>query len=119
MTPLDPDIRKLLEDIHTSARRIADRLASETRESFLSAAGMDAQDIAARHLTIIGEVSATLLKKYPEFCARNPDIPLRQARGMRNALVHDYDGIKWELVWDTVQLKLPQLINSLAHFLTP
>ena len=58
MSDIDPRVRKLLEDIHTSAKRIMTRLRDETREGFLSANGMDAQDIAARRLTIIGEASA-------------------------------------------------------------
>ena len=118
MSGLDPHARKLLEDIYTSSQRILDRLHGETREGFLSAGGMDLQDIVARRLAIIGEASAALLKKHPEFCEQNPGIPLRQARGMRNALVHDYDGIKWDLVWDTAQGELPKLIGAIAPFLS-
>lgn len=118
MSDTDPRVRKLLEDIHTSAKRIMRRLRDETREGFLSADGMDAQDVAARRLTIIGEASAALLKKHPDFCEQNPAIPLRQAKGMRNALVHDYDGIQWELVWDTAQEELPRLIDAIAPFLS-
>jgi uncharacterized protein with HEPN domain len=117
MNNLDPRVRKLLEDINTSAKRIVDRLQNETRDGFLSAGGMDAQDIVARRLSILGEASAALLKKHPEFCEQNPVIPLRQARGMRNALVHDYDGIKWDIVWDTAHEELPRLIDAIAPFL--
>ncbi len=95
MSSVNHQIYKLLDDIYTSAKRIVDRLQGETREGFLSAGGMDVQDIVARRLTIIGEASTALLKKHPEFCGQNKNIPLRQARGMRNALVHDYDGIRW------------------------
>jgi uncharacterized protein with HEPN domain len=117
MNPHEQQIHKLLEDIFASAKRIEDRLLAETRESFLGVGGMDAQDIVARRLTIIGEASAALLKKYPEFCARNKDIPLRKARGMRNALVHDYDGINWEQVWDTAQDEIPKLMEAIKPFL--
>lgn len=117
MSGLDPHVQKLLDDIHTSAKRIIDRLQDETPEGFLSAGGMDLQDIVARRLTIIGEASAALLRKYPEFCENHKTIPLRQARGMRNFLVHDYDGIQWELVWDTAQKELPKLIESIEPLL--
>ena len=51
----EPFVRKLLLDILTSAQRIVDRLATETAESFISSANLDAQDIVARRLAIIGE----------------------------------------------------------------
>lgn len=117
MSGLDPHVQKLLEDIYTSAKRVVDRLQNETREGFLSAGGMDLQDIVARRLTIIGEASAALFRKYPEFCEQHQTIPVRQARGMRNFLVHDYDGIQWELVWETAQKELPKLIESIEPFL--
>jgi uncharacterized protein with HEPN domain len=117
LTGLDPQIQKLLEDIYVSAKRITDCLRNETRDGFLGPGGMDRQDIAARRLTIIGEAATALLRKYPEFCEKNPAIPLRQARGMRNVLVHNYDGIKWELVWDTAKKELPKLIEAIAPFL--
>lgn len=117
MSEFDPHVLKLLEDIYTSAKRIVDRLQNESREEFLSAGGMDLQDIVARRLTIIGEASAALFRKYPEFCEQHQSIPLRQARGMRNFLVHDYDGIQWEIVWETAQKELPRLIESIEPFL--
>jgi uncharacterized protein with HEPN domain len=118
MSGVDPHVQKLLEDIYTSAKRIADRLQNETQQGFLSAGSMDLQDIVARRLTIIGEASAALLRKYPEFCEQHQAIPLRQARGMRNFLVHDYDGVDWGTVWIAVQEGLPQLIESIAPFLS-
>ena len=78
---------------------------------------MDMQDIVARRLIVIGEASAALLKKHTEFCEQHPKIPLRQARGMRNVLVHEYDDVDWEAVWDTVQEGIPQLVVSIAPFL--
>ncbi|MCL2660397.1 MAG: DUF86 domain-containing protein [Acidobacteriaceae bacterium] len=118
MSGLDPQVQKLLEDIYTSARRIVDRLQNETREEFLSADGLDLQDIVARRLAVIGEAAAALLKKHPKFCEQNQTIPLRQARGMRNFLIHDYDGVQWELVWDTAQKEIPKFIDSIAPFLS-
>ena len=90
MSNADLQIRKRLSDIHTSAERILTMLKEETLESFLSPSSMTIQDAVARRFTIIGEASAALLKKHSEFCQRHPEIPLRLAKGMRNALVHDY-----------------------------
>lgn len=111
-------IVKLLKDIETSARRIIDVLRNENKDSFTSIDNLDSQDIVARRLTIIGEAAAALLKKHEKFCLDNPQIPLREARGMRNILVHDYDGVDWETVWNTAQLALPKLVESIEPFLS-
>lgn len=72
MSSLTPRSRKLLEDIHASAKRIIDCLQNETREGFLSAGGINLQDSVAWRMTIIGEASASLLRKFPEFCEQHP-----------------------------------------------
>ena len=117
MTELDSRVCDLLNDICVSAKRIVSRLQNETLESFTNEANMDAQDIAARRLSIIGEASSVLLKKFPEFCEQHPEIPLQQARRMRNILVHDYNNIIWQLAWKTVQDELPELIDAIEPLL--
>ena len=117
MPKLDPNILSLLDDIYTSAERIVTRLQNETLESFTSQANMDAQDIVARRMTIMGEAATRLLKKYPEFYEQHPELALHQARRMRNALVHDYNRIDWGLVWKTVYTELPLLIDAIGPFL--
>ena len=118
MNKIDPHILSLLEDIYTSAERIADRLQNETQGSFTTQVNMDAQDIVARRMTIMGEAATRLLKKYPEFYEQHPELALHQARRMRNALVHDYNRIDWNLVWKTIHTELPQLIAAIGPFLS-
>ncbi|MCD8351792.1 MAG: DUF86 domain-containing protein [Planctomycetaceae bacterium] len=113
MNSLDPNIVKLLRDIIASSRRIITVVSRETRDSFIDPANLNAQDIVARRLTIIGEAAAALMQKHAAFCSEHTEIPLRQARGMRNFIVHNYDGVDWETVWDTTQL-LPALVESIA-----
>lgn len=59
-----------------------------------------------RKFEIIGEASknipSNLKKKYP-------DIPWKEMSGFRDKLIHFYFGIKYELVWETIKLKLPTL----------
>jgi uncharacterized protein with HEPN domain len=118
MSKIDPHILGLLEDIYTSAKRIADCLQNETLESFTSQTSLDVQDIVARRMTIMGEAASRLLKKFPEFYEQHPELALHQARRMRNALVHDYDRIDWGLVWKTIHTELPQLIDAIGPFLS-
>jgi len=116
MRKIDPQILGLLEDILTSAERIVGRLQNETVESFTSQTNLDAQDIVARRMTIMGEAASRLLKKYPEFSEQHPELPLHHARRMRNALVHDYNRIDWGLVWKTIHTELPQLIEAIGPY---
>ncbi len=113
----ETQIRKLLQDIDISARRIIDRLDGISRDEFVGQENLDIQDIVARRLGIIGEAAAALWKKHETFCLEHPEIPLRQARGMRNILIHDYDGVDWDTVWNTAKLALPELVKTIAPFL--
>jgi len=121
MSNLDPAILNLLEDISRSAKRILSRLQDQNLDIFVGKndLSLDLQDIAARQMTIIGEAATRLLKKYPDFCEQHSEIPLQQARRMRNVLVHDYGKVDWRLVWDTAHDELPQLVVSIAPYTSP
>jgi len=36
---------------------------------------------------------------------------------MRNIIVHEYDQVDLEVVWDVIQDKIPELLNQLEQFL--
>jgi len=63
-----------------------------------------------RALEIIGEAAKNLSK---ELRAKHKEIPWKEIAGMRDKLIHWYFGIKWELVWETVKNKIPELKNQL------
>ena len=42
-----------------------------------------------------------------------PDVPWPQIVGMRNRLVHAYFDINADILWDTVQVALPELLEKL------
>lgn len=63
---------------------------------------------------IVGEaasrVSISTREKYPE-------IPWPDIVGMRNRLIHGYDIVDLDLLWDTVETDLPSLIAQLEAIL--
>ncbi|MBP0030448.1 MAG: DUF86 domain-containing protein [Roseofilum sp. Guam] len=65
-------------------------------------------------ITIIGEVVKRLS---PEFRERYGAIEWRQIAGMRDRLVHDYDEVKLDLVWQVVQTYIPQLLEYITPLL--
>jgi uncharacterized protein with HEPN domain len=72
----------------------------------------DTKTIAAcvHNLSQIGELVGRL---DDDFIESNQKIPWRKMRGMRNRIVHDYEGIKLNIVWDVLQDFLPELIRDI------
>jgi len=67
-----------------------------------------------RLVEIVGEAAARMPV---EEQSRYPSIPWKEIVGMRNRLVHGYDVIDLDVLWDTVQIDLPQLIEELERIL--
>ena len=63
-----------------------------------------------RALEIIGEAAKNLSK---EVRSKHKEIPWKDIAGMRDKLIHGYFGIKWELVWQTVKNKIPEIKKHL------
>ncbi len=67
-----------------------------------------------RLIEIIGEAAARVS---PEGQAEYSFIPWREVVGMRNRLVHGYDSIDLDVLWDTIEDDLPPLIDELERVL--
>ena len=65
-------------------------------------------------LMIVGEAATRLMDRHPEFVAARPEVPWRSMRGMRNRIAHGYFDINLDIVWNTVQSALPELLSSLV-----
>lgn len=46
-----------------------------------------------------------------------PGFPAKEAKGMRNVLVHDYEGVNVERIWDTAIKDIPVLRQSVEEHL--
>jgi uncharacterized protein with HEPN domain len=55
-----------------------------------------------------------MLEVGPEFAARYPSIPFAQIYGMRNRVAHGYFAVSAAMIWDTVELDLPDLRREIA-----
>jgi uncharacterized protein with HEPN domain len=60
-----------------------------------------------RSLEIIGEATKKLP---PDFKLLHPQIEWKKIAGTRDVLIHDYFGVDWDIVWDIVVNKLPDLL---------
>ncbi len=64
-------------------------------------------------LVIIGEAATKAMDRYAAFIAAHAGLPWRSMRGMRNRIAHGYFDINLDVVWDTVQVALPDLLRQL------
>lgn len=64
-------------------------------------------------LIIIGEAATKVMDGYADFAQAHPEVPWRSMRGMRNRIAHGYFDINLDVVWDTVQTALPELLKQL------
>ncbi|MEP0899217.1 DUF86 domain-containing protein [Leptolyngbya subtilissima AS-A7] len=48
-----------------------------------------------------------------------PNISWQEINGMRNRLVHSYDDINLDIVWEVVQSEIPPLIEELKVHIPP
>ena len=43
------------------------------------------------------------------------DIPWRELRGLRNVIVHEYGDVDWDVLYDTVMIDFPPVIEALKR----
>lgn len=51
------------------------------------------------------------------FAECHPEIPWREMNGLRNRIVHDYEGVNLRLVWEIISGEKPDLRDSLKELL--
>ena len=82
-----------------------------TKTDFL--ADKRTQQAVIMNLIIIGEAATKLLQEHEDFTRRHPQIPWRNMQGMRNCIAHGYFQIDLDVVWETVQTAIPELLKNL------
>ena len=68
-----------------------------------------------RKLEIIGEAFVRLEEAEPAVTENFPE--LRKIIGLRNRIIHGYDTVDEELIWDVVQNRLPALLEQVEALL--
>jgi uncharacterized protein with HEPN domain len=110
---MERDLQSLL-DMLQSAQIVMNYVAGRSCQDL--DIDLQLQDAVIRRLLIIGEAS----KRVSEPTRKSlTTIPWSAISGMRNRLVHEYDEIDLDVVWDTIGKSLPILILELEKLVPP
>lgn len=101
------EIHLLLEDIRVSISNIMEFTRDMTLEMYES--DLKTRFAVERNFEIIGEAASRIPGKY-KFV--HPEIEWRILKDFRNFIIHEYFGVNNEIVWDTIQIRLPDLLDS-------
>ena len=103
MQPMQRDPATLL-DIAEAIRRVQLFKAGMDRDTFL--VDLKTQAAILHQIALLGEAVKRLS---PDFRARHPRIPWQQIAGMRDKLVHAYDEVDLDRVWEVAEEDIPRL----------
>ncbi len=103
----DDIVRK---DILNAANLILDFVDGFNKETFVD--DWKTRSAVLYQLTVVGEAVKRLSK---EFRAQHTHIPWSLIAGMRDHLVHGYDLVDWDEVWQTANKDIPDLLKKIEQ----
>ena len=107
------DLQFLL-DMLQSAELILTYTAQCSKDEFIG--DVQLQDSVIRRLLVIAEAARRVSESTRQTL---PNISWQEINGMRNRLVHEYDAVNFNIVWDVVQSEIPNLIEELKLQIPP
>jgi uncharacterized protein with HEPN domain len=110
MTQHDPRIS--LRQMHDHAREAIELTRGKSRDDFLTDRTLN---LAIVHLLeILGEAANRVA---PNERLKYPQVPWPQIIGLRHRLIHGYDRVDLDIVWEIVTRHLPPLMAELDKIL--
>ena len=108
-----PEIAKLLYDARVACGAINAFTAGKDFPAYAADALL--RSAVERQFEIVGEALGRAVRLEPDLERSIPEI--HRIVGLRNRLIHGYDSVDDQLVWDLVQTKLPALSRILDQAL--
>jgi uncharacterized protein with HEPN domain len=63
----------------------------------------------------LSQLGELVVKLSDDVKSSNTDIPWNALKSIRNRIVHDYDGVQFKIIWDTLINDIPPLIEQLRN----
>jgi uncharacterized protein with HEPN domain len=70
------------------------------------------QDAVIRRIEIIGEAAKNITEEFKE---NHPEIPWHKIIGIRNTVIHEYFGVKVDIVWGVCQNRIDELESAIKN----
>lgn len=102
----------LVGKLNAHVQKIMNYCKGYTYEAF--AADTKLIEACVFNLSQMGELAGKL---DDAFSAKHSNIPWRHLYGLRNRIVHDYDGVNLVLIWEIIENDLPALKLQLEQIL--
>jgi len=98
------DYKLFIKDILTSINKIDDFIGDINLDEFLK--DEKTKSAVVREIEVIGEAT----KNIPEIIRKKyKDLPWIDMAKMRDKIIHFYFGVDYEIVWEVVKKRLPEI----------
>jgi len=101
-----------LLDILNAARLAIEFIKGMDKTAFL--VDLKTQSAVIHQCLILGEAVKRLT---PPFCNSHPELLWRMMARMRDMLIHHYDSVDLEQLWNTLQNDIPRVISTIEPLL--
>ncbi len=107
------DVKVFIVDILEAIQKIEMFTHEMTFEAFMK--DERTKDAVLRNLEVIGEAVKNIPESIKE---RYRDLDWKAVTGMRDKLIHEYFGVSFTIVWETVKNDLPPFKKRMEGILT-
>ncbi len=105
------ELQQRIHDAMSACRAILDFTSSASFESYTY--DLLLRSAVERQFEILGEALNHAYKLDLDIAQKLPDLP--RIVGMRNRIIHGYDAVDDEIIWDAVQHYVPPLLKDLTE----